>query len=233
MQMHEIEAREDRSAMKDRDDLFDLLRATRDGVFAVDSGQRIAFWNSATPPILGLESEAVIGRPCHEVLAGRDERGCAVCKPGCATFRASKCGRLSPTTNVEVLARDGRRKWINVSTFLLPSRWRELALLIHVFRDVHEGSLDHHVASMLSAVNRGVEREELPRPPDGLTPREIQTLRLLAQGASTSMICARLDIESTTVRTHVQHLLDKLGVHSRLEAVAFASRNGFFSVADD
>jgi two-component system nitrate/nitrite response regulator NarL len=66
-----------------------------------------------------------------------------------------------------------------------------------------------------------------------LSPRELQTLRLLAQGASTSTIGARLDIHSTTVRTHVQHVLEKLGVHSRLEAVACASRNGLLRSAGD
>jgi len=219
--------------MNDRDVLFDLLCATRDGVFAVDSRHRISFWNSETPPFLGFEPDAVVGRPCYAVLAGRDERGCAVCGPGCETFRASRRGKLSPTRNVEVLAKDGTRKWVNITTFVLPSRWRELSLLIHVYRDAREDGLGRHVESAASRASRAGEREKPPRPPAGLTPRELETLRLLAQGASTSMIGARFDISRTTVRTHVQHVLDKLRVHSRLEAVAYASRSGLFSAADD
>lgn len=219
--------------MSDRDGLFDLLCSTPDGVFAVDIRQRIAFWKRATPPILSFEPDAVVGRRCYEVLAGRDERGCAVCKPGCAAFRASQCGKLSPTRNVEVFAGDGTRKWVNVSTFVVPSRWRELYVLVHVFRDARESSLDRDVERMQSAVSPEGGRESHTPPPEGLTPREVMTLRLLAEGASTSTIGTRLGISATTVRTHVQHVLGKLGVHSRLKAVAWAARKGLFSAAED
>lgn len=56
-----------------------------------------------------------------------------------------------------------------------------------------------------------------------LTPREWQVLRALEQGLSTREIAASLEISVNTVRTHVQHLLPKLGVHSRLQAAARAA----------
>ncbi|SER57786.1 response regulator [Actinokineospora terrae] len=58
-----------------------------------------------------------------------------------------------------------------------------------------------------------------------LTPRERQCLALLVEGASTVAMQRRMGISSTTVRTHIQALLTKLGVHSRLEAASFAVRN--------
>jgi two-component system nitrate/nitrite response regulator NarL len=58
-----------------------------------------------------------------------------------------------------------------------------------------------------------------------LTQREIEVLQQLAEGASSQEIAERLSISPNTVRTHVQGILSKLQVHSRLEAAAFAVRH--------
>jgi DNA-binding NarL/FixJ family response regulator len=60
----------------------------------------------------------------------------------------------------------------------------------------------------------------------GLTSREREVLRLLVNGASNKDMAKRLSIRSNTVRTHVQNLLAKLRVHTRLEAVTLAIRGG-------
>ena len=57
-----------------------------------------------------------------------------------------------------------------------------------------------------------------------LTPRELEVLRALVEGRSSRAICAELYISPNTLRTHVQNLLNKLRVHSKLEAVAVALR---------
>lgn len=59
-----------------------------------------------------------------------------------------------------------------------------------------------------------------------LTARERECLSLLVQGMSTAAMVSALGVSHTTVRTHVQALLTKLGVHSRLEAASFAVRYG-------
>jgi two-component system nitrate/nitrite response regulator NarL len=59
-----------------------------------------------------------------------------------------------------------------------------------------------------------------------LTNRELQCLTLLAEGLDTRRMARRLNVSPATVRTHVQSVLVKLGVHSRLEAAAFALRTG-------
>jgi DNA-binding NarL/FixJ family response regulator len=59
-----------------------------------------------------------------------------------------------------------------------------------------------------------------------LTARETQVLELLAQGASSTQIATELSVSANTVRSHVQNILTKLQVHSRLEAAAFAVRYG-------
>lgn len=70
----------------------------------------------------------------------------------------------------------------------------------------------------------------LRRQPRGLgadlTARERQVLALLADGASKEAIARRLVLSTNTVRNHIQNVLVKLGVHSRLEAVATATREG-------
>jgi DNA-binding NarL/FixJ family response regulator len=64
-----------------------------------------------------------------------------------------------------------------------------------------------------------------------LTPREREILALLAGGATTSQIADRLVISNKTVKTHVQNILRKLGVSSRLEAAALAVRAGYVSLS--
>ena len=57
-----------------------------------------------------------------------------------------------------------------------------------------------------------------------LTPRELEVLQALVKGRSSRDICAEMYIAPNTLRTHVQNLLSKLRVHSKLEAVAYALR---------
>jgi DNA-binding NarL/FixJ family response regulator len=70
---------------------------------------------------------------------------------------------------------------------------------------------------------------QLPRDADRsgrLTPREREILELVAQGMSNKAIAAELSLRLNTVRNHVQNVLTKLDAHSKLEAVAIATREG-------
>jgi len=58
-----------------------------------------------------------------------------------------------------------------------------------------------------------------------LTSREVQILKTLAEGRSTTEIAEDLRISPSTVRSHVKSLLAKLGAHSRIEAVALLHRH--------
>ena len=59
-----------------------------------------------------------------------------------------------------------------------------------------------------------------------LTPRELATLRSMAQGRSNKEVASELGISERTVKTHLGHLFQKLGVTSRTEAVRVASHRG-------
>ena len=71
-----------------------------------------------------------------------------------------------------------------------------------------------------------IRTPELPEP---LTPREMDVLRLLAQGQSNKEIARALDLVEETVKSHVRHILAKLGVQSRTQAVLAAIRLGIVS----
>jgi DNA-binding NarL/FixJ family response regulator len=70
--------------------------------------------------------------------------------------------------------------------------------------------------------------EAAPLPSD-LTRRELEVLELLSEGLSQKEIAAGLVISSKTVSAHIQHILGKLGVHSRAQAVAHAYRRGLLN----
>jgi two-component system NarL family response regulator len=59
-----------------------------------------------------------------------------------------------------------------------------------------------------------------------VTPRELSTLRLMADGMSNKEIATSLSITERTVKSHLGHLFEKLGVTSRTEAVKVATRRG-------
>ncbi|MGH2707027.1 MAG: response regulator [Actinomycetota bacterium] len=65
---------------------------------------------------------------------------------------------------------------------------------------------------------------------DQLTPREREVLALLVEGATSSEIMRTLRVSPNTVRTHIQSILTKLQVHSRLEAATFAVRYGIVKI---
>ena len=80
-----------------------------------------------------------------------------------------------------------------------------------------------HVIGVFGQVSDVVE-EPHPHPELPLTPRQAEVLELLEKGRSTMQIAEELGLSSETVRNHIRHLLRAVGAHSRLEAVAIASR---------
>jgi DNA-binding NarL/FixJ family response regulator len=90
--------------------------------------------------------------------------------------------------------------------------------LIGCIRDVLDGKT--YIAPAAAAkLAEGVTRVQL-------TPRELTTLRLMADGKANKEIASALDISERTVKTHLGHLFEKLGVTSRTEAVKVATRRG-------
>jgi PAS domain S-box-containing protein len=79
------------------------------------------------------------------------------------------------------------------------------------------------VVGVFGQVTNERETPPLPEIPH-LTPRQSEVLGMLGHGRSTQQIAQELHLSPETVRNHVRHVLRALGVHSRLEAVAWARR---------
>jgi DNA-binding NarL/FixJ family response regulator len=108
-------------------------------------------------------------------------------------------------------------------------------VVVHLFRDVTKRRRAEELAEeMIDSVSRFTagppeEPEEVtPYPPPGpnLTARELQVLKLLAVGTSTEAIARTLGVTRSTARNHIESVLSKLGVHSRLQAVVYATEHG-------
>jgi DNA-binding NarL/FixJ family response regulator len=82
----------------------------------------------------------------------------------------------------------------------------------------------------IARIRRMADRAAPPPQVNGstLTPRELEVLKLLANGLGQKKIAQALFITPKTVATHIQRILTKLDVHSRAEAVAYAHRNHLF-----
>ena len=81
----------------------------------------------------------------------------------------------------------------------------------------------------IARVRRAIDRSTMYQPVSGnLTPRELEVLKLLADGLGQKKIAQALFITPKTVATHIQRILTKLDVHSRAEAVAYAHRSRLF-----
>jgi two-component system nitrate/nitrite response regulator NarL len=92
--------------------------------------------------------------------------------------------------------------------------------------------LPHRLAAR-AAGQQSTEERDAGLLADQLTDRERDVLKLLVKGARSEDIARWLSISPNTVRTHIQNILTKLQVHSRLEAAAFAVRFGLVDGARD
>jgi DNA-binding NarL/FixJ family response regulator len=102
--------------------------------------------------------------------------------------------------------------------------------LVEAIRAVHRGDTlvpARMLGDLLGRlIDRRQQQSEAVRRIGRLTPREKEVLGLLAEGGDNDTIAQALVISPQTARTHIQNVLVKLGVHSRLEAAALAIQNG-------
>jgi len=211
--------------------LADLFSRSTDGVFAVDVKERIVFWNKACEQLLGIPAQAAIGHACFDVVHASDLSGQPFCKSGCRMARLANGGSATQPFPLRFDNSRGKLQKLSVRTVLVPSQQPDLWTVVHL---LYRGE-NADMCEPLQQSNR-----QQPWMPQGgcagnktlptsalapLTVRERGILRLLAEGHKSSVISRQLSISAVTVRNHIQHLNEKLGVHSQLEAVAYAYRH--------
>lgn len=116
---------------------------------------------------------------------------------------AKKVHGTATNTDTEVVVLDGSGERVVVE--------------VHSVRLLQGG----HVIGVFGQLDHDPQIEPVSAHP-ALTPRQSEILRLLEQGRSTDQIAMELHLSKETVRNHIRHMLQALGVHSRLEAVALA-----------
>lgn len=214
-------------------EIKDLLESTSDAAFAVDGSGQIVAWNPGAEAMFGLTEAGAIGKVCGEILQGMDECG-SVCSPDCSVQQAVR--NHHPVSNFDLHVQTARgRQWCNVSVMIADEATSTLPYSIHIVRqiDVHKrlellvrdfvvtgtGLAPEQATTLISSTRAPACATEL-------SDREVGVLRLLATGAKTAAVAEQLHISRTTVNNHIQHILRKLGVHTRLEAIRRAEHAG-------
>jgi DNA-binding NarL/FixJ family response regulator len=91
-------------------------------------------------------------------------------------------------------------------------------------------SEDELIALLRLAGQNREEEVEARASIEQITPREREVLQMLAEGLSNKEIAAKLHMSVDTERTHMMNILNKMGVHSRIQALVFATRYGLVEI---
>lgn len=218
--------------------------------FAVNGSHRIVAWNDGAERLLGLRAADMIGKRCFEALEIGDSALCMACR----YFASTQPAEVNPAVSVLArhhlsitipVAVEGAPQRVQVTTLAAHTRAgqaRFVHLLHHLTEDAATGSASESTSEPTSepmagpthsspsherppsALTEPAESSSKLRRPEALTQRELEVLRLLGAGSSTDDIARSLSITRVTARNHVNKVLDKLGVNSRLQAVVIASQ---------
>lgn len=217
-----------------------MLTRTADGAMLADTQGVVVLWNKAAERLLGFRADDVLGRPCHEVLRGETLSGHPFCSLSCAVGHRLGCGSGVRTFDIQTYTKAGKVIWLNVSSLPVPSREKDRFLFAHLFRDIGKQAKVRRLIDELHSMLATFDERPAPgaKPLSSQTPlsdtvpdlpatlplskREREVLHHLALGERTSRIADTLCISTATVRNHIQHIFEKLGAHSRLEALAVA-----------
>ena len=210
-------------------DPLDIVGSTADAAFAVDERGRIVIWNRGAEALLGYQASGILGRSCATVFCGRDVFGNRFCDPACAVQRMVLAHEAVSSFRLYLRKESGSAVPVAVSIITVPGPKASQHTVIHLLHPISDTVTSAaHAASLMSPAFAG-STDTLARPHAALsnlplTEREVEILRVLADGRSTKDIADSLYISVTTVRNHVQNILRKLEVHSKVEAVSLALR---------
>ncbi len=194
------------------------ILSTCETAFAVDRNGQIVIWNQAAEQTFGYsESEALV-KQCWELLSGLDIFGNPSCCEGCPIRAAAFNDEPINRFQIYFETASHKRKRVTVSALILfngPGK-KVFVHLCHPESELAGSTVIKHTANHLTL------NEECKT----LTPRETEVLTLLYKGMTVAKIAALLSVSSSTVRNHTHHILRKLEVHTRYEAVLLGRKLG-------
>ena len=202
---------------------------TADAIFVVDPEYCLAHWDAGSESLTGFLAEEMVGKPCYEALSGEGQDGTPFGIHVHSAVRLAWAGRPYSGFNARVFTRSGGERWIVVSTLAVETE--EGPYVICLMRDAQEAHETLEMARDLIWLSRherpteggaGSERRDAPV----LTPRQREVLGLMASGKTAGEIGRELFLSQATVRNHIRALLQALGAHSQLEALARAREAG-------
>ena len=214
-------------------EIKELVVSTADPSFAVDGSGCIAAWTSAAEALFGLSARDTIGRQCEEIVQGTDECG-PVCSAHCTIQQAVRKHHPVGNFDLQVQTANGMQ-WCNVSVLIADGDNSPNPYSIHIVRQIDVGKRFEMLVRDFVVTGTGLTAAQAttlisstrsPARETNLTTRERDVLKLLARGATTTAVAEKLHISRTTVNNHVQHILRKLGSHTRLEAIRRAEHAG-------
>jgi PAS domain S-box-containing protein len=206
--------------------------------FATDPAGHILVWNRGMEKLLGRPRKEALGRRCFELMAGRDVFGNRFCHENCAVLSMSRKGET--IQGFEMAVRSASRSDLPVQVSILESS--SLASGERsVFHFIQPIDATARLARALERLTPGdgpngrgrtaaMSRSPLSGSP-GLTRRENEVLRHVAAGLQNKEVAVQLGISVATTRNHIHNILEKLEVHSKLEAVSLAFREGWVTGA--
>jgi len=221
-------------------EVLEVLARSDTPALATDMGGHIVYWNPAAERLFGRATGQTLGRRCFDVVGWRDVFGNRCCHENCSVLSMARKGE--PVHGFEVvLAGTPKDQGLNVTVLRLPGTRPDNFSLVHILQPIDRGARlarslerlgatrsDDHVESGNGRPPALVGRVTLAKAPP-LTEREREILRWLADGLQNKEIAQKLGISLATVRNHIHNMLEKLDVHSKLEAVSLAFRQGWVS----
>jgi DNA-binding CsgD family transcriptional regulator len=133
-------------------------------------------------------------------------------------------GDLVQHFDMATRTRTGTPVWLDVSCIAVPAGDDQPPTVVHLFRDV---TIAHQIEVLVRqqlAQGTGATGEADVSLNGELTQREQQVVTLMRAGATTAAIAEQLFISKATVRNHIQNIFGKLGVHTRLAAMAYVNQ---------
>jgi PAS domain S-box-containing protein len=216
-------------------ELFALLDAAGDAAFAVEPCGSICYWSANAEKLLGFSSAETLEKNCASIIDGHDDAGCQTCSVNCRVIEMARTRGAVAAYDLHAATASGERKWVNVSVIVANVAAGPSPLVVHLMRNIEARKktekltreIIDRVADLTGReANDALRRSPSSNPSRHLTSQEANILRSLARGRNTSEIAKEFHISPSTVRNHVQHVLQKLQCHTRLEAVIRAAREG-------